>query len=112
MRFDWNAFADGKEFTVKSCSEWKDYTTKQPLGTNVQVAITKDDTDYHQTGNNQFTNLGETLTFKVNKKLNIAVNSVVLPVNPTVTAYGKDRNGNFSSFLNMLSVKCDDIKVL
>ena len=47
MKFDWEAFAADKEFTVTGCSEWNDYNTKAYLGTKIDVIITKDNTDYH-----------------------------------------------------------------
>ena len=104
MKFDWDDFAAEKEFTVKSTSDWTDYNTKEKLGTKIEVVISKDDTTYPGKKGNEISNIFETLFFKVKKE--------VVPVNPTVTAYGMDKAGNFSSFLNCLSITCEDISIL
>lgn len=112
MKFDWEQFADGKDFTVTGCFPWKDYETQELLGTKVEVAITKDETDYHLKDGISSSNLMERLNFKVTKAVSIPANSKIVPINPTVKAYGIDRDGNFSSFLNCLSIQCEDVKAV
>lgn len=112
MEFNWAAFAEGKEFTVRSCSDWIDYNTKELMGTKVEVVITKDETDYHLKDGDTKSNLLETLIFKVSKKIQIPANSKVKPVAPKVKAYGRDYHGNFTSYVNQLSIQCDDVEVL
>lgn len=111
--FDWKSFINGKDFTVIGCREWKDYNTHEVLGTRVEVAITRDETEYRPYNNEIRTNLMEKLDFKVKNAVDIPCNAKVLPVNPVVTAYGRDRDGNFTNtFANCLSVQCDDVTVL
>ena len=112
MRFDWESFTEGKEYTVVGCTKWTDFMTHEELGTKVEAAITKDETNYCFKDGVGVTNLLEKITFKVRKKVNIPANSKVMPVSPTVSAYGRDRNGNLTSYLNNLSIVCDDIKTL
>ena len=46
LRFDWNAFAEGKSFLVTGVSEYQDFDTKQHLGTKVECVIALDKTPY------------------------------------------------------------------
>lgn len=110
--FDWNAFAEGKEFKVTNCSEWSDYNTKKVMGTKVEVVISKDETDYPLKDGETKSNLFERLTFKVTKKIRIPANSKVKPVNPEVKAYGKDYQGNFTNYVNKLAIQCADVEVI
>lgn len=112
MKFDWDDFAAEKEFTVKSTSDWTDYNTKEKLGTKIEVVISKDDITYPGKKGNEVSNIFETLFFKVKKEVDVSPKKKVVPVNPTVTAYGMDKAGNFSSFLNCLSITCEDISIL
>lgn len=109
MGFDWEKFSEGKEYTVTGCSEWTDFNTKQHLGTKIEVIISKDETDYRMKDGSTTSNLYERLIFKVEKDVKIPTGVKVTLVNPTVTAYGKNKDGSFSNFLNCLSVKCEDI---
>lgn len=104
MGFDWEKFSEGKEYTVTGCSEWMDFITKQHLGTKVEVIISKDETDYRLKDGSTMSNLYERLIFKVEKDVKIQTGAKVTLVNPTVTAYGKNKDGSFSNFLNCLSV--------
>lgn len=75
------------------------------LGTKAEVVILQDKTDYGQSdGANSVTNLYEKLIFKVPKKLDIPLNTEVIPVNPKATIFGEYRN--------QLSIVCDDIRVV
>lgn len=109
MKFDWDNFSADKEFTVKSVSDWTDYHTKEKLGIKVEVVISKDDTVYPSKSGTEVSNIYETLFFKVKKDIDVPLKKKVIPVNANVTAYGLDRNGKFSSYLNCLSITCDDI---
>lgn len=106
VTFDFNRFMSGKEFTCISVVEWLDYDTKKHLGTKVEVAITKDQTQYDLKPGESVSNVYEKLTFKVKKDVNPQLNSHIIPVNATAKAYGE--NG----FANKLSITCDDIKVM
>ena len=113
MKFNWDAFSDGKEFLVKSTSDWTDYNTKEKLGTKIEVVISKDDTSYPVKNGRTISNLYETLFFKVKKdEVKVSANKKIVPVNPTVNAYGKNKDGSFSKFLTSLSITCDDISIL
>ena len=99
VKFDWGSFTSSKNFTATSCSPWKDQQGKV-LGTRIETAITKDDTDYGEAG---ISNLFEKVTFKVpTPGIIIPVGTVVEPVNPVATVYGQYRN--------QLSVKADSVK--
>lgn len=104
IRFDWNAFADGKVFLVTGVSEWADYDTKAHLGTKVDVVIISDNTAYPFKDGKEYSNLYEKISFKVNKDMSIPLNSKVMPKGVTARIYGDYRN--------QLSVKCTDITVL
>lgn len=104
LRFDFNAFSKGKAYQVTSTSEWVDYETKKHEGTKVEVAITKDNTQYKQNEGENVSNLFEKLTFKVRKDVNPPKGTYVVPVNPVATVYGEYRN--------QLSVTADDIQIL
>lgn len=104
--FDWIAFAKDKLFTVTSVGEWRDYNTKELLGTKVNVIISQDNTKYEFKDGKVFSNMYAQLSFKTPKNLNgsVTVGSNVIPVNPTCTVYGQYREN--------LSVKCVDIQTV
>lgn len=109
MEFNWERFSTGKEFTVTECTSWTDYNTHETLGTRIEVIITKDETDYNMKNGNETSNLYQRLIFKVTKNVNVDINSKIVPINPVVKAYGLDRDGKFSSYLNCLSIQCEDV---
>lgn len=112
MGFDWEAFATDKEFTVSGCEAWKEYNSGNHLGTKVTVVITKDDTVYHSKNGDIQSNLGEKIVFKIPKDVTVGLNKKICPVAPKVTAYGRNANGDFTSYLNCLAIECEDITVL
>ncbi len=101
IKFDWNAFAEGKTFIVTSISEYVDFDTKAHLGTKVDCVIATDNTVYKFKDGEEFTNRFEKISFKVSKDINIPIETRVVPKNAVATIYGEYRN--------QLSVKCDDI---
>ena len=103
QRFDWEAFAQGKQFVVTGLSEYQDYDTKAHLGTKVECVIATDKTPYNFKNGVEFTNRFEKITFKVSKDVNIPIDSRVMPKDVTANVYGEYRN--------QLSVKCSDIIV-
>lgn len=109
LKFDWESFSEGKEFAVTGCSKWSDFNTGEHLGTKVNVVISKDETAYAGKNGANRSNLYERITFKVKSDVQIPANSHVVPVNPVVKAYGMDRNGKFSQYLNRLSIECDSV---
>lgn len=101
VKFDWRAFSSGKIFTTVACSPWKDQQGNV-IGTRIETAITKDDTDY---GDTTVSNIYEKVTIKVPKPgVIIPIGAVVEPVNPVATVYGE--------FRNLLSIKAADVKVV
>lgn len=101
VNFDIDAFLDGKELLVLSVSEWVDFDDKTVKGTKITTVIIIDETDYNgKDGNNRF----EKLVIKVPKAIDVAVDSVIVPVNATARVYG-DYNSN-------LSVVAEDIEVV
>ena len=104
ISFDWNRFAEGKTFLVTGVSEWVDYDSKSHLGTKVEVVILADNTKYEFKNGDRSTNRFEKLTFKINKDLEIPMDSKVVPRGVTASVYGEYRN--------LLSVKCTDINVM
>lgn len=101
LKFDWDAFAQGKQFVVTGLSEYQDYDTKAHLGTKVECVIASDKTPYSFKEGKEFTNRFEKITFKVSKDLNVPLEARVMPKDVVATIYGE--------FRNQLSVKCSDI---
>lgn len=100
--FDFEKFWKGKVGKCTGVEPWRDYETKNVLGTKVNITIVKDETPYPQKDGEHVTNLYQPLTVKVPKTgLTIPIGSVVRIVNPVATVYGPYRNE--------LSVKADDV---
>lgn len=109
VNFDSHGFFNDKQLVVKSISEWRDFKSKEVLGTNLEIVIMQDNTKYITKNGEQISNMYEKFVVKVAKSLNdvkntVAINSMVTLINPTATIYGEYRN--------QLSVKCSDIKVV
>ena len=103
VKFDWDSFANGKQFLVVGTSEYQDFESKQHLGTKVDCIITVDKTPYEFKDGKVFTNRFERVTFKVGKDISVPVDAYVLPKGVKASIYGE--------FRNQLSVKCDDLAV-
>lgn len=104
VEFNWNAFAKDKVFIAKGISEYVDFKTKEHLGTKVDGGIAEDNTQYVFKDNEEFSNVFETITFKVSKDIKVPIGVRIIPVNAKAVVYGDARN--------MLSVKCDDIQIV
>lgn len=102
-KFDWDSFANGKQFIVTSVDEYIDFDTKAHLGTKVECIISVDKTPYVFKAGKEFTNRFEKITFKVMKDMSIPLDAHVMPKNVTASIYGE--------FRNQLSVKCEDILI-
>lgn len=100
IRFDLDAFLNGKELLVNSVSDWLDYEDKSVKGTKITTVIISDETEYDKDGNNRF----EKLVIKVPKSIDIAVDSVIVPVDAVARVYG--------DYNNQLSVVAEDIEVV
>lgn len=101
VHFDIDSFLENKELLVLSVSDWVDFEDKSVKGTKITTVIISDDTDYHgKEGNNRF----EKLVIKVPKAVDVAVDSVIVPVNATARVYG--------DYNNQLSVVAEDIEVV
>lgn len=103
MYFDLEKFLNGKELTVTGVSSWNDFNTGEHMGTRIDTAITRDNTQYPTKDSEAVTNLYQQLTIKVSKDVNVPVGSRVLPVDAVATVFGQYRD--------QLSVKCTDIRV-
>lgn len=106
LMFQLDKFLQGKELTVTGCRPWKDFDTQKELGTVVDVAITKDNTQYPvgKDGGTQ-TNLFEKFSIKLPKfNFSVPVGAVVTIVNGNPTVYGDRRD--------KLSVRAEDVKVI
>ena len=105
LRFDWDSFAEGKLFRVKSLKPWLDFEDKEKvLGVSVEVVIVEDRTLYDHKPGEDVSNLYEPISFKVRKpSVAVSIGDLVVPVGAKATVYGE--------FRNKLSVKADDIMV-
>ena len=104
VKFLFEDFSRGKVYRVTGVRTWLDFTTKELLGTKVEVIVAEDNTVYDTKNGETVTNLYEKLSFKIKKDVHIPVNARVIPVNPVAVVYGEYRN--------QLSVTADDIKVV
>ncbi|MDO5765653.1 MAG: hypothetical protein Q4P84_08150 [Elusimicrobiales bacterium] len=104
LKFDWDSFSGGKEFTTTSVAAWVDFESKKHMGTKVEVVISLDSTQYRQKEGQQISNLYEKLTFKTTKDVHVPIGAKVIPINVTATVYGE--------YKNLLSVRCDDLRVV
>lgn len=75
LSFDWNRFAADKIFICTAVSELLDFESKVHLGTRVEAVIVEDKTPYQFKNGAVFSNRFEKLTFKVNKDINIPVDT-------------------------------------
>lgn len=102
-KFDFQGFSKGKVFSVVSVSEYKDFNTKEHLGTKVEVVILEDKTEYINSSdsrNNRF----EKLVFKVTKDVDVPVDARINPINAIAKVFGE--------FQNQLSITCSDIEIV
>ena len=106
VRFDWDSFAEGKDFQVTCVKPWKDYQNQEKiLGTVIEVFISQDLTHYITRDGSKVSNRGEKLSIKVpGSNLEVDIDDYVTPVNPVATVFGEYRN--------QLSVRADDIIVI
>lgn len=103
QEFNWDAFANGKQFLVVGVGEYQDYESKQHLGTKIDCIITVDKTQYAFKDGKEFSNRFERITFKVAKDISVPVDAYVMPKGVKASIYGE--------FRNQLSIKCDDLAV-
>ena len=105
VRFDIDAFLNGKTLVVTGRRDWTDYDTKAHLGVAYEVAIVNDATPYNTPNGEEVSNRFEKLTIKVKAdNLPVKVNDVVKPVNAVATVYGQYRN--------QLSIKAESLEVV
>ena len=81
-QFDWAGFSAGKAYQVVGVSDWLDRDTGKRLGKRVDVVITSDNTQYEHRNGEQFTNLYQRLTFKIegSAAVDVAIGDIVIPV--------------------------------
>lgn len=105
LKFDCQAFLNGKVLMVVGTAPWTDYDTKEVCGTTVEAVISKDETDYELKPGEQVSNLYEKVKIKVGKNdLKIPIRARIELVNPVGTVYG--------DFRNQLSLRCDDVRII
>lgn len=103
-RFDWENFSKGKTFQVTAVSNWTDHDTGKHLGRRVESVITTDTTAYEFRRGEQFTNLYEKITFKVEGDTEAPIGATVIPVEAVARCYG--------DYQNQLSVVCKALRVV
>ena len=96
-------FLSGKELEVTEVREWIDYSSKESLGIKIEVAITKDVTNYGE-GRENISNLYNKFWVKIPKKISVPLHTKIELVNPIAKVYGE--------YNDQLSVVADDIKVV
>lgn len=101
--FDWDGFAEGKIFRVRSVKPWLDFEDKSKvLGVVVEAVIVEDRTYYDCQPGEEVSNLYEPISFKVRKSsVGVGVGDLAIPVGAKASVYGDYRN--------KLSVKADDV---
>ena len=105
LKFDCQAFLNGKVLMVVGTAPWTDFDTKKVCGTTVEAVICKDETDYELNPGEQVSNLYEKVKIKVGKNdLKIPIRARIELVNPVGTVYG--------DFRNQLSLRCDDVRII
>ncbi len=104
-QFDWSSFSAGKVFQVVGTADWQDRDTGKRLGKRVDVVIVEDNTQYMPRNGEQFTNLYERLTFKVEGDVtDVSIGDTVAPIDAVARCYGE--------FNNQLSITCKGIRVI
>lgn len=104
LRFDLDAFLQGKSLKTIGCRVWKDYNTKAVLGTAVDCLIDKDETVYPRATDKPISNAWERVSIKIAKNITIPGGVHVIPVDATGSVYGPYRN--------QLSIKAADIRIV
>lgn len=104
VKFDVDAFLDGKILQVVGIAPWSDYNTKAHMGTRIETIIAQDKTVYKCKEGEVVSNRYEKLSIKVRKDVNVPINACIMPVNAVGVVYGDYRN--------QLSVTADDIRIL
>lgn len=100
--WDADAFLTDKRLLVTRTSPWIDFSTKEELGTKIEVVIVEDNTDY---GDLEINNLFEKVTIKTKKKnISIPIKSEIKISDAVGVLYGDYRN--------QLSLKADGIKLV
>lgn len=103
-KFDWENFSKGKTFQVTAVSNWTDHDTGKHLGRRVESVITMDTTSYEFRRGEQFTDLYEKITFKVEGDAEAPIGATVIPVEAVARCYG--------DYQNQLSVVCKALRVV
>lgn len=104
-KFDCDAFFRDKVLKVTNVRPWRDFNTKEILGTEAEVIIIKDATVYKTSDGEQVSNMYEKLKIKIRRmNAQVPIGACITLVNPEAVVYGDYRN--------QLSVKCDNINIL
>lgn len=95
LYFDVDSFFQNKDLVAIGMGEWRDYKSKEVLGTKVELAIVKDDTDYGETDGEVISNVYEKFFVKIPRNIKVPMNTLVTLVNAEATVWG-DYNNNLS----------------
>ena len=106
MRFDHEAFFKDKKLMSQGVREWKDYDTKEVLGTVIDVVIVSDETEYKNRDGERSTNRFEKFSVKVPQK------NLEIPLEVLVQLTGEVRGTVWGEYRNQLSVKAGGIEVV
>ena len=100
------SFSAGKAYQVVGVSDWLDRDTGKRLGKRVDVVITSDNTQYEHRNGEQFTNLYQRLTFKIegSAAVDVAIGDIVIPVDAVARCYGE--------YSNQLSIVCKGVQTV
>lgn len=102
--FDSEHFFKDKVLVVTGISPWTDFSTKDSLGTKVQLTIIEDNTQYLASSDgSKICNRFEKFTVKVHNPavVNVEINDIVKIAKPIAKVYGE--------YHNMLSVVAENV---
>ena len=105
-QFDWAGFSAGKAYQVVGVSDWLDRDTGKRLGKRVVGSNNHVNTQYEHRNGEQFTNLYQRLTFKIegSAAVDVAIGDIVIPVDAVARCYGE--------YSNQLSIVCKGVQTV
>lgn len=104
LKFDFDAFMNGKRFMTVGRKDWIDFNTKEFLGTKIDLVIIEDKTSYDLKDGEVGSNLYERIVAKVPKNLDV-------PMSVEVRLHGVEASV-YGDYRNQLSVVADEIVIV
>lgn len=104
LTFDWQRFVEGKTLLTIGSSDWVDFTTKNLLGTRVELVISQDKTKYDLNEGEQVSNIFEKFIVKIPEQITVPLNKHVILHGVIAKPYG--------DFQQHLSVSAEKIEVV